>query len=251
MDCYVYCLLIFLTAFIVESESRPTFIDVVPGPSQVKYLFLYAIRKKDQANENWANFKNTSHLMENVRHLDKSIPIVGHIVAAIFKYKGDTKRAEEILASANKGALILGGMLLAGPPGAIAGAVAGDTVNSVMLQKSVGVIDNIVHFEEKSASDHIDAVLELAFTGAMAKVSAKSVGTGIQNIKKTFRIDMKPANTKSPSGKRVTFNDEIELIPPEDTASAYEGEFRANMNRYGAIPKSNEQSMAEISGECI
>ncbi|XP_044004000.1 uncharacterized protein LOC122849372 [Aphidius gifuensis] len=206
----MYLFILVLLTTVGVSKSRPTFIDSIPIVSQAKFLFLYAIGEKAQAQESWNNFKNITHLWENVKHIDESIPVVGHIEAAIFELNGDTERAKEIFASANKGSFILGGIILCGPAGAVAGSLTGDTFNSVVLQKPMGIIDNVVHFKEIPASQHVDAVLELTLAAAMAK--GVRTGKNMDPIHTTVNLEMKLADTKNGVTKRVRFDENLNTI---------------------------------------
>lgn len=206
----MYLFILVLLATVGVSKSRPTLIDSIPIVSQAKFLFLYAIGEKSQAQETWNNFKNITHLWENVKHADESIPIVGHVEAAIFELNGDSERAKEIFASANKGSFILGGILLCGPAGAVAGSLTGDTFNSVILQKPMGIIDNVVHFKERPASQHIDAVLELTLAAAMAK--GVKTGKNMDALHTTVNLEMKLADTKLGVTKRVRFDENLNTI---------------------------------------
>lgn len=193
-----------LVTTVFAAPMPPTVIDSLPVASQVKLLFLYAIGEPEQGAKTWDNFKNMTHLWENVKHMHESIPIIGHVESAIYAFNGDYERASEILASANKGSLIVGGILIGGPIGGVLGSVGADTINSVGFMKPVGVIDNIVHFEQKTASEHIDAILELGLTAALAKG-----GANVKNVRTTVRLEMKQVNRALLGKKHVKFNEKI------------------------------------------
>lgn len=186
--CFIYCILI-ITTILIESEGRPSFIDAIPLVSQGKMAFLYIIGKPKQAQQTWNNFKNMTHLWENVKDIDNSIPGYGHVKALIVKLNGDDERAGDIFYASSKSTCIIGGFLLAGPAGALEGSIFSDTAFSLILDKPQGVIEHLINFKQKTASDHVDVVLDLTLAALGPKAGSKT-GSFIKN-KITQKIEMK------------------------------------------------------------
>lgn len=204
MHCFIYCLC-FITTTIVAVESIPTFWDSVPVVSQFKTVFLYVIGEEDGAEKTWENFSNMTHLWENVKNIDNSIPGYGHVKSVIVAINGDQEHAKEILRTAQKSTFIIGGFIIGGPVGAVGGAVAADGMSSLIDQKPVGVIEHALHFENKTMSEHIDVVLDLTLVGVGSKGAAKA-GSAMKNLKTSIHFDMK----KVGSGKKsVRINENL------------------------------------------
>lgn len=132
----------------------------------------------------------------------------------IVKLDGDEERAKEILRSAQKSTFIIGGFILAGPVGAIGGALTADAVTSVIIQKPYGIIEHAVHFPNKTMGEHIDVVLNLTLAGASPNLmKGAKVGTVMKNIQTSVRLNMKKVTQGNKKNVRINekLNEEFSI----------------------------------------
>ncbi|CAA9997848.1 unnamed protein product [Nesidiocoris tenuis] len=197
-----------------------SFIDSIPGISQIKSLVQAATGDTEGAKKTQENFVNTApvisqiksgvqaaqgdkegakktqeQFVKNIEEVADATPIVGHIKGGIHIAVGDKERGEEIIktASSTTGSVI--GGLLGGPAGAILGGAATDAlitgVDSAVNKESkpFGVWDYVVNINDKDAGEHFDQWLGLgldALGGGAAKKPSKG---GNKNKDKDTRPD--------------------------------------------------------------
>uniref|UniRef100_A0A146LPE1 Putative chitinase 2 n=1 Tax=Lygus hesperus TaxID=30085 RepID=A0A146LPE1_LYGHE len=198
---------VLLCASLLCHQSQSSFIDSIPGVSQLKSLVQVISGDAEGAKKTQENFVNTAPVVSqiksgvqaaqgdkegakktqeqfahNLEEVVDSTPIIGHIKGGIHIATGDKEKGEEIIkgASSTTGSVI--GGLLGGPAGAILGGAATDAlitgVDSAVNKESkpFGLVDYVVNFNDKDAGEHFDQLFGIGLDvvgGAAAKKPSK------------------------------------------------------------------------------
>lgn len=167
MRCLLVCLSAITLVIVIESKASPSFYDAVPVVSQTKFVILYMLGYKKEAQQVYANFNNMTHLFESVKTIDESIPVWGHTKALIAEVIGDHEHALRIFEAAHRSTCVIIGSFVVVPPiGGSIGLLVGDSSSTIIENKPVGIFDHAVRFDDKTASEHIDIILDITLAAS-------------------------------------------------------------------------------------
>lgn len=171
MKFFIILLVLFSTNLMVTYGS-PLEWDNVPIISQGKMAFLYIMGKENEVEETWSHFKNKTQLWRSIKNFDDNIPGYGYVKSGMILLTGnEDNRALEIFALTHKTTCTLGGFVIGnivggpvgGSVGGVIGSILADGTSSFLYNKPVNMIDHALRLSKNTASENIDAALDLIF----------------------------------------------------------------------------------------
>jgi hypothetical protein len=181
-------------------QTQTDFLESFPVASQLTSLY-YSIKGEESEA-----VRVQKRCLDFLSQTANSVPIVGHVKAGIHKVCGDDKGASEAFKASTRTTAVIagaaGGFCLGGPPGAIAGGMAGgigaDSTISVVQQSPYGVVENAFNATEhavngeynKIAGEVFEFALGVAGDGLLGKaVGQKMAKTKAKNAVKNVPLD--------------------------------------------------------------